>query len=56
MAIKCMKLGKAPGPDVISAKYYKILSGQLTLVLWEVMNNILNKGKFQIPGKKHILL
>uniref|UniRef100_A0A670HV34 Reverse transcriptase domain-containing protein n=1 Tax=Podarcis muralis TaxID=64176 RepID=A0A670HV34_PODMU len=40
-----MKLGKAPGPDGLSAKYYKVFESQLTPVLSATMNNILKGGK-----------
>uniref|UniRef100_A0A670KB41 Reverse transcriptase domain-containing protein n=1 Tax=Podarcis muralis TaxID=64176 RepID=A0A670KB41_PODMU len=44
-AIKKMKLGKAPGPEGLSAKYYKVLEEYLAPVLCEVANNILRGGK-----------
>uniref|UniRef100_A0A670ILN7 Reverse transcriptase domain-containing protein n=1 Tax=Podarcis muralis TaxID=64176 RepID=A0A670ILN7_PODMU len=44
-AIKKMKLGKAPGPDGLSAKYYKVLGNQLSAALCDTMNNILRGGK-----------
>uniref|UniRef100_A0A670ITK0 Reverse transcriptase domain-containing protein n=1 Tax=Podarcis muralis TaxID=64176 RepID=A0A670ITK0_PODMU len=44
-AIKKMKLGKAPGPDGLSAKYYKVLGDQLVQTLCDTMNNILRGGK-----------
>uniref|UniRef100_A0A670JNS3 Reverse transcriptase domain-containing protein n=1 Tax=Podarcis muralis TaxID=64176 RepID=A0A670JNS3_PODMU len=44
-AIKKMKLGKAPGPDGLSAKYYKVLGDQLVQILCDTMNNILRGGK-----------
>uniref|UniRef100_A0A670HZZ0 Reverse transcriptase domain-containing protein n=1 Tax=Podarcis muralis TaxID=64176 RepID=A0A670HZZ0_PODMU len=40
-----MKLGKTPGPDGLSAKYYKVLGNQLAPALCEVMNDILKDGK-----------
>uniref|UniRef100_A0A670I8A5 Reverse transcriptase domain-containing protein n=1 Tax=Podarcis muralis TaxID=64176 RepID=A0A670I8A5_PODMU len=44
-AIKKMKIGKAPGPDGLSAKYYKVLGNQLLPTLCDTMNNILRGGK-----------
>uniref|UniRef100_A0A670IIA8 Reverse transcriptase domain-containing protein n=1 Tax=Podarcis muralis TaxID=64176 RepID=A0A670IIA8_PODMU len=44
-AIKKMKIGKAPGPDGLSAKYYKVLGNQLSPALCDTMNNILKGGK-----------
>uniref|UniRef100_A0A670HVE9 Reverse transcriptase domain-containing protein n=1 Tax=Podarcis muralis TaxID=64176 RepID=A0A670HVE9_PODMU len=40
-----MKLGKAPGPDGLSAKYYKVLGNELLTALADTMNNILRGGK-----------
>lgn len=51
-AIKRMKLGNAPGPDGLSTKYYKTLCGQLTPVLCEVMNNILQGGNIPNTWKE----
>uniref|UniRef100_A0A670JU36 Reverse transcriptase domain-containing protein n=1 Tax=Podarcis muralis TaxID=64176 RepID=A0A670JU36_PODMU len=47
-AINRMKNGKAPGPDGLPSKYYKILGELLAPVLRDVINNILQGGK--IPG------
>uniref|UniRef100_A0A670IB05 Reverse transcriptase domain-containing protein n=1 Tax=Podarcis muralis TaxID=64176 RepID=A0A670IB05_PODMU len=44
-AMKKMKLGKAPGPDGLPAKYYKVLGSQLSTVLGDTMNNIIRGGK-----------
>uniref|UniRef100_A0A670HYC8 Reverse transcriptase domain-containing protein n=1 Tax=Podarcis muralis TaxID=64176 RepID=A0A670HYC8_PODMU len=44
-AMKKMKLGKAPGPDGLPAKYYKVLGNQLSNTLCDTMNNILRGGK-----------
>uniref|UniRef100_A0A670KCA9 Reverse transcriptase domain-containing protein n=1 Tax=Podarcis muralis TaxID=64176 RepID=A0A670KCA9_PODMU len=44
-AIGRMKMGKAPGPDGLSAKYYKTLGEYLAPVLKDVINNILQGGK-----------
>lgn len=44
-AISRMKIGKAPGPDGLSIKYYKILEEYLAPVLKDVFNNIFQGGK-----------
>uniref|UniRef100_A0A670I6B9 Reverse transcriptase domain-containing protein n=1 Tax=Podarcis muralis TaxID=64176 RepID=A0A670I6B9_PODMU len=51
-AIKKMKNGKVPGPDGLSAKYYKTLSNQISPVLGEVMNNILKEGRIPNTWKE----
>uniref|UniRef100_A0A670JHA3 Reverse transcriptase domain-containing protein n=1 Tax=Podarcis muralis TaxID=64176 RepID=A0A670JHA3_PODMU len=51
-AIKRMKLGKAPGPDGLSAKYYKVLDELVTPVLCEVMNEILRGGGMPASWKE----
>lgn len=51
-AIKKMKAEKAPGPDGLPAKYYKILINQISPVLGEVMNNILREGKIPNTWKE----
>uniref|UniRef100_A0A670IGS1 Reverse transcriptase domain-containing protein n=1 Tax=Podarcis muralis TaxID=64176 RepID=A0A670IGS1_PODMU len=56
-AIRKMKLGKAPGPDGLSAKYYKVLESQLTPILRDTMNNILRGGKVPETWKEaHITM
>uniref|UniRef100_A0A670K6D8 Reverse transcriptase domain-containing protein n=1 Tax=Podarcis muralis TaxID=64176 RepID=A0A670K6D8_PODMU len=56
-AIKRMKQGKAPGPDGLSAKYYKVLEEYLAPVLCDVMKNILQGGKIPDSWKEaHITL
>uniref|UniRef100_A0A670HP09 Reverse transcriptase domain-containing protein n=1 Tax=Podarcis muralis TaxID=64176 RepID=A0A670HP09_PODMU len=44
-AIQNMQLGKSPGPDGLTSKYYKILKDFLTQPLMEVCNKILEGGK-----------
>uniref|UniRef100_A0A670II65 Reverse transcriptase domain-containing protein n=1 Tax=Podarcis muralis TaxID=64176 RepID=A0A670II65_PODMU len=51
-ANKKMKNGKVPGPDGLSAKYYKTLSNQISPVLGEVMNNILKEGRIPNTWKE----
>lgn len=56
-AINKMKLGKAPGPDGLSAKYYKTLGDKLIPVLCDVMNRILQGGNLPDTWKDaHITL
>uniref|UniRef100_A0A670II53 Reverse transcriptase domain-containing protein n=1 Tax=Podarcis muralis TaxID=64176 RepID=A0A670II53_PODMU len=51
-AISRMKTGKAPGPDGLSAKYYKILEEHLAPVLKDVINNIFQGGKTPASWKE----
>uniref|UniRef100_A0A670KLE6 Reverse transcriptase domain-containing protein n=1 Tax=Podarcis muralis TaxID=64176 RepID=A0A670KLE6_PODMU len=44
-AIQNMQLGKSPGPDGLTSKYYKILKDYLTLPLMEVCNQIMGGGR-----------
>uniref|UniRef100_A0A670HXR6 Reverse transcriptase domain-containing protein n=1 Tax=Podarcis muralis TaxID=64176 RepID=A0A670HXR6_PODMU len=56
-AIKKMKPGKAPGPDGLSQKYYKVLEEYVTPVLCDVFNNILQGGRIPDSWREaHITL
>uniref|UniRef100_A0A670J5I8 Reverse transcriptase domain-containing protein n=1 Tax=Podarcis muralis TaxID=64176 RepID=A0A670J5I8_PODMU len=44
-AIQNMQLGKSPGPDGLTSKYYKILKDYLTFPLMEVCNQIMGGGR-----------
>uniref|UniRef100_A0A8D0E419 Reverse transcriptase domain-containing protein n=1 Tax=Salvator merianae TaxID=96440 RepID=A0A8D0E419_SALMN len=44
-AIKKMKRGKAPGPDGLTAIYYRMFQEELQIPLLMTMNNILESGK-----------
>ncbi|CAI5767566.1 Hypothetical predicted protein [Podarcis lilfordi] len=53
-AIQKMQLGKAPGPDGLTARYYKVLKEWLVQPLKEVCNEILEGKRHQSRGKKHL--
>lgn len=47
MAIKSLKLNKHPGPDGLSALYYKKFASILAPVLTEALNSLLNRHTFR---------
>uniref|UniRef100_A0A670ICH5 Reverse transcriptase domain-containing protein n=1 Tax=Podarcis muralis TaxID=64176 RepID=A0A670ICH5_PODMU len=45
VAIQNMQLGKSPGPDGLTSKYYRMLKDYLTQPLMEVCNQIMGGGR-----------
>lgn len=45
LAINQMNIGKTSGPDGISAKFYKLLKSEISPILKQILNNLLNRGK-----------
>lgn len=45
LAINQMNIGKTSGPDGISAKFCKLLKSEISPILKQILNNLLNRGK-----------
>lgn len=44
-AIKEMKIGKSPGPDSLTAKFYKTIKNKIALNLSDLMNDVMKEAE-----------